>query len=132
MDTFISLFASLSRFIAPEVPAYPVEKKVCFLIGLKEIFVQFKCMQCDYGTDRKSDLMKHGMTHLPKLFCATCNVPVARSSQTKHNKTIGHLRRLDIITAEAGSSNLRKEILELESTFQRLTIINRKGKERMV
>lgn len=75
--------------------------------------------------------MKHGMTHLPKLFCSTCNVPVARSSKTKHDKTIGHLRRLDIIDAEARSNNLRKEILELESTFQRLTIINRKDKERM-
>lgn len=57
-------------------------------------------VQCEYGTDRKSDLTKHRMIHMPKIYCNSCKVPISQSSKFKHVKTVGHIRRMNMKDAD--------------------------------
>ena len=63
---------------------------------------------------------------------STCKVPIAQSSKAKHEKTLGHIKRIEINDADDRTIMLRKDILELENTLQRWTIVNGKGKEGMI
>lgn len=83
-------------------------------------YVQCEYVQCE-----------HRMIHMPKIYCITCKVPISQSSKLKHVKTVGHIRRMNMKDADDTMIMIHKDILALENTLQRLTLMNRIGREKM-